>query len=316
MTVVTTEAVAPFERFDYWREVVGQRLLYCRLEPVTEQPWYAEARTETIGDVTLANFSGAMVKTYRRGRAEIGRSAPPLVFVQFQLSGAGFIRQGEQEVALTEGDAVIVDGVHGFERGWTEPGRSLTLILPQEWIVPRVARPDRINGTVLHRANPLSRLLASYLVNGLELPGEFSRDAAKLFSQHSVELLSCALAEARSNEPSSSNALREALFVRACRLIRLKFGDPHLTPGKIAHQLGISTRLLQRIFAERDKTVMRYVFAERLSHAARLLADRGAAHRTITDIAFACGFNDSAHFSRLFTAGMGKTPSQWRTQAQ
>jgi AraC-like DNA-binding protein len=157
--------------------------------------------------------------------------------------------------------------------------------------------------------------MSCYVVNGLELAGEFSRDAAELFSQHSIELLSCALAESHSNEPASSNALREALFVRACRLIRFKFGDPGLTPAQIAHQLGISTRLLQRIFAERGMTVMRQIFRERTSQAARLLAEPGSAHRTITDIAFACGFNGSSHFNRLFTASMGKSPSQWRKQA-
>jgi AraC family transcriptional regulator, positive regulator of tynA and feaB len=316
MTLVTTDDVPPPERFDFWREVVGQSLLYCQLEPVSGRPLHAKARTEKIGEVTLADFSGAMVKTYRRGRAEIGRSAPPCIFVQFQLSGSGFIRLGDQEAALSEGDAVIVDGVHGFERGWNEPGRSLTLIFPQDWIVSRVARPDRINGTVLHRANPLSRLLACYLVNGFELAGELSRDAAELFSQHSIDLLSVALAESCSNEPVSSNALREALFVRACRLIRLRDGDPHLTASQISQQLGISTRLLQRIFAERGKTVMRHIFAERTNLAARLLIDPGAAHRTITDIALACGFSDSSHFSRLFTASLGKTPSEWRKQTQ
>jgi AraC-like DNA-binding protein len=192
----------------------------------------------------------------------------------------------------------------------------LTLIFPQQWIVPRVAWPDRINGTVLHRDNPLSHLLASYLVSGLEVAGELSRDAAELFSQHSIELLSCALGDSPCNGPASSNAVQEALFVRACRLIRLKFGDPSLTPAQLAHQLGISTRLLQRIFAEHNKTVMRHIFAERTSRAARLLADPAAAHRTITDIAFSCGFNDSAHFSRLFAASMGMPPSQWRKQSQ
>jgi AraC-like DNA-binding protein len=316
MTLVTTDDVQPAERFDYWREVVGQRLLYCQLEPMSDRPLHAESRTEKIGDVTLADFRNAMVKTYRRGRAEIGRSAPSCIFVQYQLSGSSLFRQGDQEAVLSEGDAVIVDGVHGFERGWYASGRSLTLIFPQNWIASRVARPDRINGTVLRRANPVSRLLACYSVNGLELAGELSRDAAELFSQHSIELLSGALAESRSNEPAALNALREALFVRACRLIRLKSGDPHLAADQIAHQLGISTRLLQRIFAERGKTVMRHIFAERTNLAARLLTDPGAAHRTITEIAFACGFSDSSHFSRLFTATIGKTPSAWRKQAQ
>jgi AraC-like DNA-binding protein len=57
------------------------------------------------------------------------------------------------------------------------------------------------------------------------------------------------------------------------------------------------------------------VFDERLSQAARHLRSPDFAHRSITDIAFACGFNDSSHFGRLFVRTMHVTPSQWRRQA-
>ena len=37
-----------------------------------------------------------------------------------------------------------------------------------------------------------------------------------------------------------------------------------------------------------------------------------AFHRSVTEIAFACGFNDASHFGRVFAAKMHMTPSQWR----
>jgi transcriptional regulator GlxA family with amidase domain len=133
-----------------------------------------------------------------------------------------------------------------------------------------------------------------------------------LFGQHSVELLALALAESRRLEPVRSVTLRDALFVRACRLISLRCGDPDLSSETIAQALGISTRLLQRIFAERDKTLMTHVWGERVSRAAKLLVDPQAAHRSVTEIAFACGFSDSTHFGRVFAARMGMTPTRWR----
>jgi len=42
------------------------------------------------------------------------------------------------------------------------------------------------------------------------------------------------------------------------------------------------------------------------------LASPHARRRTITEIAFACGFNDLSHFGRVFAERMGMTPSQWR----
>jgi len=73
---------------------------------------------------------------------------------------------------------------------------------------------------------------------------------------------------------------------------------------------------LARVFAANHETIMRRVFEERLRQAARLLTAPEAAHRSVTDIAFACGFNDVSHFGRMFAARMGMTPSGWRRRRQ
>ena len=111
---------------------------------------------------------------------------------------------------------------------------------------------------------------------------------------------------------SARHTSSSALFLGACQLIALKFGDPELTPDELARELGVSSRTLARVFAANHETVMRRVFDERLRQAARLLTAPEAAHRSVTDIAFACGFNDVSHFGRMFAARMHMTPSRWR----
>jgi len=127
-----------------------------------------------------------------------------------------------------------------------------------------------------------------------------------------VTLLAQLLDEAHRDHPTPSAAWRSAIFLGACQLIALKFGDPELTPDELARELGVSSRTLARVFAANHETVMRRVFDERLRQAARLLTAPEAAHRSVTDIAFACGFNDVSHFGRMFAARMHMTPSRWR----
>lgn len=74
----------------------------------------------------------------------------------------------------------------------------------------------------------------------------------------------------------------------------------------------MSSRTLARVFAANDETVMRRLFEERINQAAKLLAMPEAYYRSVTEIAFACGFNDASHFGRVFAAKMHMTPSQWR----
>jgi AraC-like DNA-binding protein len=109
--------------------------------------------------------------------------------------------------------------------------------------------------------------------------------------------------------------VRAAVFVAGGRVIARRFGEPDLTPASIARDVGVSSRTLERAFAAHGETVMRRVFDERLGQAASHLRSPDSAHRSITDIAFACGFNDSSHFGRLFFRKMHVTPSQWRRQA-
>ena len=103
------------------------------------------------------------------------------------------------------------------------------------------------------------------------------------------------------------------MYRDACRVIEFRFGDPNLGPDHIARELHISTRTLSRLFAAHNETVMRRVFDVRVRHAMKRLA-APAIHRSITAIAFACGFNDSSHFGRVFAARVHRTPSEWQRQ--
>lgn len=47
---------------------------------------------------------------------------------------------------------------------------------------------------------------------------------------------------------------------------------------------------------------MAHVWDERVNRAAEVMADPQAADRSVTEIAFACAFTDSTHFSRLLAA--------------
>jgi transcriptional regulator GlxA family with amidase domain len=106
------------------------------------------------------------------------------------------------------------------------------------------------------------------------------------------------------------------MFLGACQVIALKFGDPNLTPDQIARDMNLSTRTLARVFAANNETIMRRLFDERVRQAAKFLTAPESAHRSVTEIAFACGFNDASHFGRLFAAKMHLTPSQWRRRKQ
>ena len=76
----------------------------------------------------------------------------------------------------------------------------------------------------------------------------------------------------------------------------------------------MSPRYLHRLFEAEGQSVGRWIWAARLDCCRRDLADPAQAGRSITDIAFAWGFSDIAHFSRSFRARYGDSPRAFRAR--
>ena len=80
----------------------------------------------------------------------------------------------------------------------------------------------------------------------------------------------------------------------------------------LARRLDTTTRQLDRAFAERVGVAPAALWREmRLNHAHWLLLNTS---RTVTQVAFECGFSDGSHFSRWFKRAYGEAPYQFRNR--
>ena len=73
--------------------------------------------------------------------------------------------------------------------------------------------------------------------------------------------------------------------------------------------VGVSRRQIERLF--RDKlgvTPVKYLSTLRLQHARALLAET---EMSVLDVAIACGYGSSAHFSKCFRARFGVSPHRF-----
>ena len=310
MISMTTDSVLPRERAEFWTDLVSRHVTPMCIEPAGEQPLSGGVQVRVIGDLGVARVSGRGVRA-SHSREQIARTRSHLYAACVHLDGEAWISRRGEQIVLQKGDVFVTDSRHEFTFGLERPWEHLLITLPTEWIDSRVARPELLSGAVL-RGNPLARLWASHLASGFMLSGDLSPAAGTLFARHSVDLLVQLLEEGPCNQPTPSDALRAAIFLNACHVITLKFGDSSLTPVQVAQELRVSTRTLARAFAANNETFMRRLFDERVRQAAKLLIVPGAFHRSVTEIAFACGFSDASHFGRVFAARLHMTPSQWR----
>ena len=98
---------------------------------------------------------------------------------------------------------------------------------------------------------------------------------------------------------------------QAVKIMRQKLREPDTTK-KLAQMLGSTVRQLNRVFLQHAHATPQEVWRDmRLQHARWRLVN---SKRTITQIAYECGFADSSHFSRWFKTKFGETPRSYREQ--
>jgi AraC-like DNA-binding protein len=80
--------------------------------------------------------------------------------------------------------------------------------------------------------------------------------------------------------------------------------------------MDISLRQLYRLFEQENDSVCRYIQRARLHSVAKDLGNPFMREKSLTDIAYAWGFSDSAHFSRSFKRQFELSPRDFRSQLQ
>lgn len=103
--------------------------------------------------------------------------------------------------------------------------------------------------------------------------------------------------------------------VRSVRLASIKSDidahllNPELSVGWVLRRHRISERYLRSLFADEDTSFTRFVLERRLMRAHAALDQSG---RSISEIAYDCGFSDLSWFNRAFRQRFDMTPSQAR----
>ena len=112
--------------------------------------------------------------------------------------------------------------------------------------------------------------------------------------------------------PSDSRSLArgsDKLFQRIFGVIKDGFSDPDFGAVEVAAEAGVSLRYVQKLLTERGTTCSEFIYSSRLDHAdllhRRALLGTG---EPLSEIAYACGFRDYAHFARRFRKRFGYSP--------
>src|SRR5260221_6192291 len=133
--------------------------------------------------------------------------------------------------------------------------------------------------------------------------------ATRLLDQ-ALDLVAMAFADRMHEHSPDQSFHRSALLYRLKTYILTHLSDPDLSMPRAAAAIGISPRYASDLMAAEQTSFRSYVQVQRLERCRRDLSDPAHAARHISDIAFAWGFTDLAHFSRIFKHRVVASPRE------
>jgi transcriptional regulator GlxA family with amidase domain len=88
--------------------------------------------------------------------------------------------------------------------------------------------------------------------------------------------------------------------------------DSRLNVDVIASNMKLSSGYINRLFNSEGTSTMHFVKNSRLEKAKYLLGKNGANNKSVSEVAWLCGFSQVAHFSRSFRSRFCQSPSEYR----
>lgn len=231
-----------------------------------------------------------------------------------QLNGRGEIRQHERAFSLQPGDWSLYDPRVPYS--FTNHGRTtlLVVLIPRRLLkgfkVPSLHTCEAHSGSVLG----MSSMFGSFLTSmGEQLP-MLPNGVGQSMSETVLGLLTSTMAVYQ--EASDAHVpLPGVLMARVKQYVQTHLAEPDLSIERIARDMRCSKRYLHRVFEDADCSLERYIWQARLDRCQATLGSPDAAHKSISEVAFAWGFNSSAHFCRMFKTRFGLAPTDFRRRA-
>lgn len=163
-----------------------------------------------------------------------------------------------------------------------------------------------------HLEHPLARDAFRHL-DALTTPGrmicESRRDAYRRALLEAFLVTTLSLLENQAS-PESPPTDHSPLVRAAEHNVQTHLGDPDLRVTGIAQAIGCSADHLSRQFRKaHDQSLQSWILKQRIDYACDLLRN---SRFNITEIGWACGFNDASYFVQTFRKIQGVTPRHYR----
>jgi AraC-like DNA-binding protein len=306
-----TDGSPSHRRLSLWQDIVCDVFVGLDCKSDLGSAFRGSVTQASLGKAICSEVCSDRQHVYRTP-SRIARSDQDFVLIALGNRGDGGVVQDGRETVIHPGEFALYDTTRPYELKFNAAFAQTIFKVPREMLQRRLGGTETLTAMSFGAGVPLERLAYDFIYKLCQSADQIDPNHAAALSEQAVDLLAMALGErlVKSSLPSSTH--RSALLYRLKAHIRSHLADPDLSLAEAAAALGISPRYVNDLLADEDTSFQRYVLAERLAQCRRDLASPVLAHRHVSEIAFAWGFNDLSHFGRVFREHFGMSPRDFR----
>ena len=303
---LTTNAYPKEQRQEAWRFAL-QRL---SIELLDSQ---SEIYGELVAFRSALDMQFIRIAGTRQSLAIDFSQSTPCIWLVLLLDGELTVTSGATVRALAEGDMVCGGDLVGARLDLQGDSRLLITRVPQSLPALKSRAPAPAAITYLDGATGVGSMFSSLLASVAETLDDVGADQMRPVEAALPEFIAALLLDAAPDKDRGGSAGgRASLLDRVFQTIEMRLSDPDLDLQQVAKEHGISSRYLQKLFASIDESFGHFLKARRLERCRLDLGSPLHAQKSISEILFQWGFNDSASFSRAFREQYGVSPREYR----
>ena len=303
----STDLIPVSERLDAWLQNARQICGDCAFQFHKRFPFHGSIERRKIAGLELTLFSSSALSFNKFPPSHVPPENRACIVIT-QLQGVRQYRQAEKVAVLSKGDTTLIDSALPWSSDCSGDCARLYLRIPQLLMDSRLRGIQVPTAPCISGARGLGTTLF-HLATSLYQQAEAltAEEGAAAIEAYLKILSACVGPGALENSRGGKEPTERIL-----QYINQHLADGTLSPAQIASAVGISVRHLHRLFTRRGSTVSDWIRVQRLERCWKDLGDPRSRERSITEIAYFWGFNDSAHFSHAFKKHFGICPRSYR----
>jgi AraC-like DNA-binding protein len=309
--------VHPRDRLAYWRDIAGKVLVDQEFRVKSPASLQGTIHQTTLGQLEIVRLESAGLEGAARTAKEIARNKDPVFFLCLQLCGSTIISQDSREAVIEPGAFTLLDAQRPYTcRYPSHHWEQIVLKIPRRCLKTRLALSAELTARVMPNSDAVGGLVSGYLAMILDRMGALPPAARNQMAEHLLDLTALALAAKLYRDQPAFSSARALVLLNLRAVIENRLADPGLNPSRAAAAAGISVRYANSLLSQQGTSLERLIMARRLQLCRCALEDPSQSRRTVSEIAYACGFSDMSHFARRFKAEFGCSPGHYRRRHQ